>query len=420
MVMLETSPSGSLLSFQAVPPQVDSSPAPAGEPDWAPLFAAAGLDPSRFKPVTPTWNPLAASDRRAAWEGEYPGLSGVPLRVEAAAYHGRPVFFSTIGPWTRPRMMQAYKQSTSEKLSDMSWTLMLVTTLCVGAYLARRNLRLGRGDRRGASRFATAVFAISAAGWIFGGTHVAGSAEFGLIVMRVGWSLFLAGAVWMLYVAVEPYVRRYWPGVLIGWSRLLAGRWHDPLVGRDILVGVVFAAVDASVSYMPGTLSQLLGIAAPMPYLAGDLTLMGLRGAIASVMLVLLVAVLLSITGLFLMFLLRRLLRLQWLAAAAFVAIIVAQAVGGWGSTSPLLGLISSALIGCLIVIVLTRFGFLAYVSGVALDMLLETFPVTSRLSAWYAGSGLFALAVCLIALAWSTRTALAGQPLFSSAGSED
>ena len=245
MVSLETSPSGSLFSFQAVPPQVDPSPAPTGEPDWAPLFAAAGLDAARFKPVTPKWNPLAASDRRAAWEGEYPGLPGVPLRVEAAAYRGRPVFFSTIGPWTRPRMMQAYKPSTSEKLSDMSWILVLVTTLCVGAYLARRNLRLGRGDRRGASRFAAAVFAISAAAWIFGGTHVASSAEFGLIVMRVGWSLFLAGAVWMVYVAVEPYVRKYWPGVLIGWSRLLAGRWQDPLVGRDILVGVVFVAVGA-------------------------------------------------------------------------------------------------------------------------------------------------------------------------------
>ena len=77
-------------------------------------------------------------------------------------------------------------------------------------------------------------------------------------------------------------------------------------------------------------------------------------------------------------------------------------------------------LVGCLIVVVLTRFGFLAYVSGVALDQVLETFPVTSRLSAWYAGSGLFALAFCLIALAWATRTALAGQPLFSGTGSDE
>ena len=153
-------------------------------------------------------------------------MPGVPLRIEAAAYRGRPVFFDTIGPWTRPAMMRAYKPSSSEKVSRVAWALVLVATLCVGAYLARRNLRLGRGDRRGAFRFAAAVFAISVASWIFGGTHVAASAEIGLVIMRVGWSLFLAGVVWMVYLAVEPYVRKYWPGVLIGWSRLRAGRWR--------------------------------------------------------------------------------------------------------------------------------------------------------------------------------------------------
>ncbi len=420
MVSLEMSPSGSLFSFQAVPPQVDASAAPTGEPDWAPLFAAARLDPSQFKPVTPTWNPLAASDRRAAWEGEYPGLPGVPLRIEAAAYRGRPVYFYTIGPWTRPRMMQAYKQSTGEKLGDMSWILMLVTTFCGAAYLARRNLRLGRGDRRGAARFATAVFAISAAAWIFGGTHVAASAELGLVVMRVGWSLFLAGTVWMVYVAVEPYVRKYWPGVLIGWSRLLAGRWRDPLVGRDVLAGVVFMAVVASINQMPGTASRLIGIAAPLPFVQSDLALMGLRGAAATFMIGLLVAVLLSTTGLFLMFLLRRVLRRQWLAAAAFVALIVLNSAPNWGSATALPPLITSVVFGCLLVLVITRFGFLAYVSAVALDAVFETFPFTSRLSAWYAGAGLFGLAFCLITLAWATRTALAGQPLFSARSSDE
>jgi hypothetical protein len=77
-------------------------------------------------------------------------------------------------------------------------------------------------------------------------------------------------------------------------------------------------------------------------------------------------------------------------------------------------------LSGCLIVLAVTRFGFLAYVSGVALGQVYESFPVTSRLSAWYAGFGLFALAICLIALAWGTRTALAGQPFFSAARLDD
>jgi hypothetical protein len=32
-------------------------------------------------------------------------------------------------------------------------------------------------------------------------------------------------------------VRRRWPATLVSWSRLLAGRFRDPLVGRDVLAG---------------------------------------------------------------------------------------------------------------------------------------------------------------------------------------
>jgi len=42
---------------------------------------------------------------------------------------------------------------------------------------------------------------------------------------------------WILYLALEPIVRRRWPDSIISWSRLLAGRLRDPLVGRDILIG---------------------------------------------------------------------------------------------------------------------------------------------------------------------------------------
>ena len=45
MVLLEMSPSGNLFSFQAVPPQVDPSPAPTGEPDWALSLPQRGSTP---------------------------------------------------------------------------------------------------------------------------------------------------------------------------------------------------------------------------------------------------------------------------------------------------------------------------------------------------------------------------------------
>ena len=50
-------------------------------------------------------------------------------------------------------------------------------------------------------------------------------------------------AVWLFYLGIEPAVRRRWPQLLVGWTRLLDGRWRDPLVGRAVLSGLLFALV---------------------------------------------------------------------------------------------------------------------------------------------------------------------------------
>ena len=44
---------------------------------------------------------------------------------------------------------------------------------------------------------------------------------------------------WLTYIAVEPPIRRLWPQMLFSLARLLAGRVRDPLVGRDVLIGVL-------------------------------------------------------------------------------------------------------------------------------------------------------------------------------------
>ena len=44
--------------------------------------------------------------------------------------------------------------------------------------------------------------------------------------------------VWVLYLALEPWVRRRWPQTLISWSRYTVNGWRDPLVGRVLLYSV--------------------------------------------------------------------------------------------------------------------------------------------------------------------------------------
>ena len=102
MIGLNLDPQGRLLQLDAVPPQVEKIlPAPAPF-DWKALFTAAGLDMTRFTSVEPQWISLAPFDARAAWRGSYASAPEIPMRIEAASWRGKPVFFRVIGPWSKP------------------------------------------------------------------------------------------------------------------------------------------------------------------------------------------------------------------------------------------------------------------------------------------------------------------------------
>ena len=116
----------------------------------------------------------------------------------------------------------------------------VLVVLVVAAVVARHNLRKGRGDRRGALRISTRRLRGHVGDWIFGATHFADpNVELDRLFTAIGSALFSAGALWVLYLALEPYVRKFWPTTVISWSRLLAGEFRDPQVGRDVLIGVL-------------------------------------------------------------------------------------------------------------------------------------------------------------------------------------
>ena len=250
MINLELDPQGRLTYFQAIPPQkqpeekddpkkeIAASSAPAVPFDWDVLFAGAGLDASTLQPAQPAWTSLAASDTRMAWTGTWPGTTR-PLRVEAAAFQGKPVFFSLIGDWTKPeRMKSTEKKTFGEKVSKIFGLVLLCTLLLGSGFLARRNYRRGRGDREGALRLALVMFALEM-GLFLCRTHFGAIGDaIGLSILAVSTGMFISGVTWMLYMAIEPWVRRHWPQTIISWSRLLSGKGRDPLVGRDILFGV--------------------------------------------------------------------------------------------------------------------------------------------------------------------------------------
>ena len=114
---------------------------------------------TRRNSAPPTWTAPASTDARAAWDGTWPG-SGHPLHVEAGAWHGKPVFFSLIGPWIRTERMRPSEETRKQKVSNMIGLAIAIAIVVSGVWFAVRNYQRGRGDRRGAFRLACVVFAV--------------------------------------------------------------------------------------------------------------------------------------------------------------------------------------------------------------------------------------------------------------------
>ena len=258
LVVLDTQ--GRLQEFHAVPPQVDPVGTPATPPRWEPLFDAAGLTLSAFSPVAPEWTPRGFADVRAAWEGPLPDRPEYRVRIEAAAYRGRPVSLLMVGPWSRPSRMQALTRSSAQTVLIGAATLLIVVVMIAAMLLARYNVRARRADVRGAWRLALFVMVGYAAAWVLAAHHVPDvNQEMSSFLRYFGSTLVAAALLWVTYVAVEPYVRRFWPDGILGWTRLLSGYVRDPRVGRDVLTGCVFAAVLALLDIVYELLPPLVG-----------------------------------------------------------------------------------------------------------------------------------------------------------------
>ena len=404
MVRLKTDPDGKLQEFEAVPLQVEEGTSPSATFDWARLFQSAGLDQSRFQPADPQWTPLANWDARAAWTGTDP-QTGAKLRVEAASWRGRPVEFRIIGPWSVASRMQPPDSGQGQ----IAWQAILYLILAAGGLLAWYNFRARRVDQCGARRMGTWVFVCMAAGEFLFMHHSATAQETSGFWRVVAHALINAGALWVCYLALEPWVRRYWPHTMISWTRYTTRGIRDPLVGRDLLYGAACGAL-GSVLFVLET--PLRGGEPSLPNLNPFL---GVRYEVAE-MLGAVSNALVSSTIFFLMlFLLRVLLRKQWVAATVFVAIM--SIIPAIGSATPRVAMLENALFFGVLTFVLLRFGLLAAIVGFTCYGLLELCPPTLDLSAWYIGLvPIPLLAVALIAI-YGFRTSLAGRPLFQISG---
>ena len=422
MAALQYDLTGRLVALSVVPPQVEpeAGSAPAAPPDWAPLLEAARLDPAKLRPVAPRWTPPFHTDSRVAWEGTWPQRPEIPIRVEAAAYRGQPVWLEIVEPWTRADRAEPFSATTAQRLALQFLILVLLLLTATGAVLAKRNLALGRGDRRGAFRLALALTGLGMAGWTLLAHHVADLVmEISLLSRGAGIVVLLAALLWMFYLALEPYVRRLRPWTLISWTRLLGGGYRDPVVGRDVLLGMLWGAGLVIVIVLARRAPGWLGQGASVPAVGFLEALLG-RSALLGILVSLPVdATLLGLGALLLFVILRWLTRRDGLAAVLIVAVLCLNQIGQ-SEESPWLMLPLGLVIFTTYLGLLLRFGVLSAIAGVYTANVLLLLPESVEVDRWTASATTVVVPFLLILAVLAFRAALGGRSVLARSIADD
>jgi hypothetical protein len=379
---------GRLILFLAVPPQqVSPTPAAPRSVDWSKFFAFAGGDIDGLRPVPSSWTAPVESDEKRAWEGFYRGAPERKVRIEAASLRGKPVWFRIIGSWARPTQTDVRPPGGPGLAFDIITGILLVLAI----FLARRNLRRGRGDWRTARRLAVVVFLIMAAGNLLRADHVSDAGQERFIIERaVAWALFFAAQVCVLYLALEPYVRRRWPRTLIGWTRLFAGRVRDPMIGRDLAVGtcagillelMFMAAVHAPAWFGHAPLAPIARWASP---------LLSLRHVLFTWAMFASEGIIAGLTVLLMLFVALLILRKRWAAVGAvwlFATFVGFSPDEFWPVELPVAMIASTVVL-----FLMLRFGVLTVAISFAAMSILEASPLTLDPDAWYFGRSMVSL----------------------------
>jgi hypothetical protein len=286
-----------------------------------------------------------------------------------------------------------------------------VAILIGAAILARKNIRDGRGDRRGAARLAFYVGSGLMIIWLCQ-VHVSGSVEtVATFLVAVCTSVFYGVLLWTVYLALEPFVRRHWPHVLVSWTSVLTGRASDPVVGRDVLIGVALGVWFALLFRTLAIVNKDGVIAFP-----GEVdVLLGLRSTLGVVLQEGFYSIRNVLLYFFVLFAMRMALRRQWAAVIGFIAFFVV--IGALGDERMWLGALQGLLFAGSAALVIVRFGgLLAFVVGSFVSALLFDVLITLDTSAWYFGSNMLLVAIVVGLTLWGFYTASRVRGLGSSA----
>ena len=256
--------------------------------------------------------------------------------------------------------MRETEQTASEKAGTMIVLFTFLIMASSAIFFAYRNYKRGRGDRQGALRLAGTVFAVAMVLFLLRVHYVATLVMIFLLCLETSTALFISGIMWVLYMALEPYVRRHWPQTIISWSRLMGGRLRDPLVGRDVLSGVAMGlcwVLAFNVGYFflmragaPACVAVHANSCLEIPDLGGY----WLGRFVVSILGTLIFFIILVV--------LRVLVRIPWLAGVLFIALFLAPKL--LSSSHPMIEAPIWLIIYVIAAVAVVRFGLVVLANG--------------------------------------------------------
>ncbi|MFZ2491020.1 MAG: serine/threonine-protein kinase [Thermoanaerobaculia bacterium] len=401
---------GRLHTLAVVPPiRLTASRGPMAPPAWQRFIQLAGLEHAGLRRVSPVLTAPVDSDARAAWEGRDP-LDGTPVRVEAAALSGRVVWFEVMQPW-RMGAAGAVPRRAGDFAADLVMIAISLGSMIAMFLLARRNLRRGQGDRKGTWRVALAVFVLAALSVMLRAHHPGElMAEVDIANVAAMKSVYFSLIIASGYLAIEPLVRRRWPRTLVSWSRILEGRILDPMVGRDVLIGLLAGGATVMATY---ALPPILGTDGS-PWEIGTASLGTPRLVLFYFVFNAFEAVGRAGGVLLLLVLFRGLLRSQRAALVIVFALIAVTSLPLTAGPMPVR--IATCFIGALVpVLLILPFGMVSVASFAWVVLMITRVPLTLDPSSWHFGASLAVLGVMIGVAAVAFQRSLGGKPLFAA-----
>lgn len=346
---------------------------------------------------SPWRSPPDPFDTLSVWKGAHPRTK-TPVLVVAAAFQGKPTYFQVFSE----EEFEPTVVVTDGNRRDLFEAVVLFGIVLTAFCVCWHNVRTGRIDRRGAVRLAIYFFAVNCGMWlcVMGHSRIV-DVEFGTLLAGVNFALLLTAILTAFYLALEPYVRRIWPQVLISSSKILDGRIKDAAVGWAILVGACMGAIIPLLFklnfYIQNTYEGHELFRIDLLTLAGTRELCGVALRVHSV------SFLMAFGLSMLLWVCRVLFKSERGAMVAYTVIFaLLVCAANQGNTAILLLL--GTLHGSALLILLTRFGALGLVACYTVHGLIQTFPLTLDVRHWFFEHGLFAmLLTVVIALAGFT-----------------